>query len=207
MQALSIEATDKTPSIHFDPANGHFEIKGKSIPNDAEAFYAPVLEWMEAYIKSPGARTNFELNLEWKVDTGANSGIIFYVNEDSAKYEWPWNTGMEMQVLDNDRHPDAKIPKHRAGDLYDLISCSRETVKPALEWNKAGIRALNGKLDLFLNGENVVSTTLWDDNWKKLIAGSKFKAMPNFGTFKKGRIALQDHGNKVWYRNIMIKKL
>jgi hypothetical protein len=114
---------------------------------------------------------------------------------------------MEMQVLDNDRHPDAKIPKHRAGDLYDLISCSRETVKPALEWNKAGIRALNGKLDLFLNGENVVSTTLWDDNWKKLIAGSKFKAMPNFGTFKKGRIALQDHGNKVWYRNIMIKKL
>jgi len=150
---------------------------------------------------------NFELNLEWKVDTGANSGIIFYVNEDSAKYEWPWNTGMEMQVLDNDRHPDAKIPKHRAGDLYDLISCSKETVKPALEWNKAGIRALNGKLDLFLNGENVVSTTLWDDNWKKLIAGSKFKAMPNFGTFKKGRIALQDHGNKVWYRNIMIKKL
>lgn len=150
---------------------------------------------------------NFELSLEWKVDTAANSGIIFYVNEDSTKYEWAWNTGMEMQVLDNERHPDAKIPKHRAGDLYDLISCSKETVKPALEWNKVGIRSLNGKLDLSLNGENVVSTALWDDNWKKLIAGSKFKNMPNFGTFKKGRIALQDHGDRVWYRNIMIKKL
>lgn len=65
MQALYIEATDKTPSINFDPSKGHFEIKGKSIPNDAEAFYAPVLEWMEAYIKTPGAKTHFELNLEY----------------------------------------------------------------------------------------------------------------------------------------------
>ncbi len=150
---------------------------------------------------------NFELSLEWKIDTSGNSGIIFYVFEDSAKYKWPWNTGMEMQVLDNSGHPDAKIPKHRAGDLYDLIACSKETVKPALEWNKVGIKSVNGKLDFFLNGENVVSTTLWDDNWKKLVAGSKFKDMPGFGTFKKGKIGLQDHGNKVWYRNIKIRKL
>ncbi|HZI52784.1 MAG TPA: DUF1080 domain-containing protein [Chitinophagaceae bacterium] len=150
---------------------------------------------------------NFELSLEWKVDTSGNSGIIFYIHEDSSKYEWSWNTGLEMQVLDNNGHPDAKIIKHRAGDLYDLISCSKETVKPALEWNKAGIKSVNGKLDLFLNGENVVSTTLWDDNWKKLVAGSKFKTMPDFGTYKKGKIGLQDHGNKVWFRNIRIKKL
>lgn len=150
---------------------------------------------------------NFELSLEWKVDTGANSGIIFYIHEDSAKYEWPWNTGPEMQVLDNQRHKDAQIPKHRAGDLYDLISCSKETVKPALEWNKAGVKCVNGKLDLYLNGENVVSTTLWDDNWKKLVAGSKFKDMKDFGTYKKGKIGLQDHGDNVWYRNVKIRKL
>lgn len=65
MQALFIEATDKTPSINFDPAKGLFEIKGKSIPNDAEAFYAPVLDWMELYIKNPAAKTHFELNLEY----------------------------------------------------------------------------------------------------------------------------------------------
>jgi uncharacterized protein YaiE (UPF0345 family) len=150
---------------------------------------------------------NFHLKLEWKIDTCGNSGMMFYVNEDTSKYKYPWETGPEMQVLDNKCHPDAKIPKHRAGDLYDLISCSKETVKPALEWNLAEIKSVNGKLEFFLNGENVVTTQLWDDAWKKMVAGSKFSKMPGFGTYKKGRIALQDHGNNVWYRNVRIKQL
>ena len=150
---------------------------------------------------------NFHLKLEWKVDSNGNSGIMFYVNEDTTKYKRPYWTGPEMQVLDNAGHPDAKITKHRAGDLYDLISCSKETVKPALEWNQAEIKCVNGKLDFYLNGENVVSTQMWDDNWKNMLADSKFKQWPDFGTFKKGRICLQDHGDKVWYRNIKIKNL
>jgi hypothetical protein len=152
---------------------------------------------------------NFHLKLDWKIDTGGNSGIMFYVHEgsDTTKYQYPWQTGPEMQVLDNQRNEDGKIDKHHAGDLYDLIACSKETVKPALEWNHAEIVANNGKLNLYLNGENVVSTTLWDDNWKKLVADSKFKDMPDFGTFKKGKISLQDHGFNVWFRNIKIKKL
>ena len=158
-------------------------------------------------IVSDSAFENFHLKLEWKIAKDGNSGIMFYVHEDTVKYKWPWETAPEMQVLDNNGHPDSKIIKHRAGDLYDLISCSKETVKPAGEWNLAEVKCLNGKLDLFLNGENVVSTTLWDDNWKKLVAGSKFVKMPDFGTYKKGKIGLQDHGNAVWYRNIMIKKL
>jgi len=149
---------------------------------------------------------NFDLKLEWKVDTNGNSGIMFYVVEDTA-HRRPYWTGPEMQVLDNNGHPDAKIAKHRAGDLYDLISSSKETVKPALEWNQAEIKAVNGKLDFYLNGENIVSTTMWDENWNKMIAGSKFKQWPGFGTFKKGRICLQDHGDKVWFRNIKIKKM
>jgi hypothetical protein len=150
---------------------------------------------------------NFHLKLDWKIAPGGNSGVIFYTHEDTSKYETPWMTGPEMQVVDNEGHPDGKIEKHKAGDLYDLIASSKNTVKPAGEWNSAEIKSENGKLDLFLNGENVVSTMMWDDNWKKLIAGSKFKDMPGFGTYKKGHIVLQDHDNAVWYRNIVIKKL
>jgi hypothetical protein len=150
---------------------------------------------------------NYDLKLNWKIAKNGNSGIIFNVNEDTAKYHETWNTGPEMQILDNNGHPDAKIPKHRAGDLYDLIACSRETVKPAMEWNEAEIVCNKGKLDLYLNGVDVVSTTMWDDDWKKMIAASKFKDMPGFGTYHPGRIALQDHGFMVWFRNIRIKKL
>lgn len=150
---------------------------------------------------------NFDLKLEWKIAPGGNSGIIFYVHEDTTKYKYVWNTGPEMQVLDNDLHSDGKIPKHRAGDLYDLISCKTETVKKPGEWNEAEIISKDGKLDFILNGTNVVSTMLWDDAWKKLVAGSKFKEWPDFGIYKKGHIALQDHGNTVWYRNIKIKRL
>lgn len=150
---------------------------------------------------------NFHLKLEWKIAPNGNSGIMFFVKEDTTLYKYPWQTGPEMQVLDNNGHPDAKIPKHRAGDLYDLIACEQETVKPAGEWNLAEIKCKNGLLEFWLNGTKVVQTTLWNDDWKSLVKQSKFNAFPGFGTYQKGKIALQDHGDDVWYRNIMIQKL
>ena len=158
-------------------------------------------------IVSDRAFKNFHLKLEWKIAQNGNSGIMFYIHEDSTQYIWPWMSAPEMQVLDNEGHPDSKIIKHRAGDLYDLISCSQETVRPFGQWNQVEIRSLNGQLDFWLNGVNVVSTTIWGDNWKKLIAASKFAKMKGFGTYQEGRIGLQDHGDKVSFRNIKVREL
>ena len=150
---------------------------------------------------------NFHLMYDWKIAVNGNSGVMFHVNDDFNKYSQSYFTGPEMQVLDNNGHPDAKIIKHRAGDLYDLISSSKETVKPAGEWNHAEIISNNGKLDFILNGETVVSTTMWTEEWNKMVTGSKFKDMPDFGKERTGKIVFQDHGNEVWYKNILIKKL
>jgi hypothetical protein len=149
---------------------------------------------------------NYEFSVEWKIDSCGNSGIIFNTVE-SDKYKYIWQTGPEMQVLDNTCHPDAKITKHRAGDLYDLIKCSEETVKPAGQWNHARIVTNKAHYEFYLNGKKVVEFTMHTPEWDALVQGSKFKSMPDFGKATKGHIALQDHGNKVWFRNIKIRKL
>ncbi len=149
---------------------------------------------------------NFEFAAEWKINNCGNSGIFFNVLE-GEKYGNTYSTGVEMQVLDNLCHPDSRFKTHRAGDLYDMISCKYETVRTAGRWNEARIRSNNGKVDFWLNGYLVVSFTMHDENWKKMIEKSKFKGWDGFGMSKDGHIAFQDHGDKVWYRNIKIKEL
>jgi hypothetical protein len=154
---------------------------------------------------------NFDLKLDWKIGPKGNSGIIFYIHEDTSRYRDTYNTGPEIQVLDNGTptrlgHADGKLYSHRAGDLYDLLA-SKEAVNPQGEWNHAEIVSVNGKLDFYMNGEHSLSVNLWDEHLKQMVEISKFKDMPGFGTFKKGKISLQDHGEDVWFRNIRIKKL
>lgn len=157
-------------------------------------------------ITTDGVYGDFELQLEWKIDSCGNSGVIYRAVE-SDKYNYAWQTGPEMQVLDNACHPDAKIVKHRAGDFYDVVSSRPENVKPAGEWNSIRIIAKGNHVEHWQNGEKVVEVEMGTDEWKKLLKNSKWKDHPDFSTAKEGHIVLQDHGNKVWFRNIKIKKL
>jgi hypothetical protein len=160
-----------------------------------------------ADLTTDGEFSNFDLKVQFKMEPCANSGVMFYVHE-SPEYSDTWVTGPEMQIDDLVCGPDHEHKMNRAGTLYDLIAVDSEHLKPATEWNEYEIKSDQGHLQLFQNGYKVIDTHLWDDNWKKLVANSKFKDMPGFGTFKKGHIAFQGTENgKLWFRNVKIKEL
>jgi hypothetical protein len=149
---------------------------------------------------------DFELSLDWKISPKGNSGIIYLVKEASEASQ-TYNTGPEMQVLDNDGHADGKLPSHRAGALYDIVAPAKDAVKPVGEWNTARIELKKGHITHWLNGVKMADSSYGDDAWRMAVAASKFKTMPLFGKAKTGHIALQDHGDRVWYRNIKIRPL
>lgn len=182
------------------------ETDGKWKVSDGALFFDSKADAQGGDIVTDGDYENFEFMLEWKISACGNSGIFWGVQED-GKLDRTWHSAPEMQVLDNTCHPDAKIVTHRAGDLYDMISCSEETVKPAGEWNAVKIMADNGKYKFYQNGVNVVSFEMFNDKWDAMVADSKFKDRAHFGKYRKGKFALQDHGNDVWFRNIKIREL
>ena len=151
--------------------------------------------------------SNFRLKMEWKISEGGNSGV-FYLGKEVP--EWPiYKTAPEMQVLDNAKHPDARAGKdgnRMAGSLYDLIPAVPQNAKPAGEWNSIEIEVYKGSVWHRQNGETVLEYHLWTEDWNKLVAGSKFPELnPDWANVpKSGVIALQDHGDDVWFRNIKI---
>jgi hypothetical protein len=144
----------------------------------------------------------FHLKLEWKVSSPSNSGIMLFVKE-VPEHGYPWETGPEIQIMEQ-RECSDEI--NCVGDLYGLVAGPRD-LEISKDWNTTEIIANNGTLEVIMNGRSLYTTTMWDDHWKSLIASTKFTAWPEFGTYKKGKIVLQDHGHAVWYRNIKIKRL
>ncbi|GAB3936559.1 3-keto-disaccharide hydrolase [Larkinella terrae] len=150
---------------------------------------------------------DFELELEWKISEGGNSGIIYHVNE-APEFKTADVTGLEMQVLDNERHPNAKQGADRtAGSLFDLYAPTDSLAcRPAGQWNKARIVVKQRKAEHYLNNRKIVEYALDGPEWDHRISDSKFKNWTSLGKFPRGHIALQDHGDRVWYRRIRIRE-
>ena len=150
--------------------------------------------------------TDFELEWDWKVAKGANGGV-FYKSLEGPEYKKPWDTGLEYQLLDNANAKDGKIYKHGAGDLYDLIAVAESTVRPALAWNHSRIVVRGTQIEHWLNGRRVVAEDTGTAAWDELVADSKYAALKDYGKARAGHIVLQDHGTRLWFKNIRLREM
>ncbi|WP_400071507.1 DUF1080 domain-containing protein [Zobellia russellii] len=153
--------------------------------------------------------TDFILSLEWKISEGGNSGVFWGVNETPELSE-AYQTGPEVQVLDNEKHPDAKNgTTHQAGSLYDMVAPSEDVTKPVGQWNTMVITVNHKeqKGSISFNGTDIVDFPVGNEMWNVMVSKSKFADWDHFGKFTTGKIGLQDHGDKVAFKNIKIKEL
>ena len=154
-------------------------------------------------IITTGTYDQFDLRWEWKVAQGGNSGLKYFVLEDEASA-----IGHEYQMIDDERHPDAKIGPHRqTAAFYDVLPAADRPLKPAGEWNQSQVIVKGKHVEHWLNGKRVLQYELDSPELKAAVAKSKFKDIARFGKPQKGHILIQDHGNAVWYRNVRIKPL
>ncbi|MDN5205072.1 DUF1080 domain-containing protein [Fulvivirgaceae bacterium BMA10] len=162
--------------------------------------------------------SDFELIVDFKITEGANSGIKYFVLPDLNKEQRGSSIGPEFQILDDNKHPDAKkgVAGNRTlGSLYDLITAANlsepnrttKRVKGTGQWNRARIVAKGSRVEHWLNNIKVVEYERGTQMYRALVAYSKYKVWPNFGEAKKGHILLQDHGDRVSFRNIKIREL
>jgi hypothetical protein len=145
---------------------------------------------------------SFELTFDWKVSPGGNCGVMYRVTLGDGA---PYLSGIEYQILDNDKHADGKNRKTSAAAVYALYQAGDKHPKPVGQWNTSKIVVDGDKVQHWLNGDKVVETEIGSDDWNEKVAASKFAKWKKFGKSKRGHIAFQDHSDPVWYRNIKIK--
>ena len=147
---------------------------------------------------------DFELRLEWKLSKNGNSGIMFRVTQEGGQ---TYETGPEFQVLDNAGHKDGGNSLTAAGSNYALHPPVRDVTRPIGDWNDVRLVVNGPHVEHWMNGVKLLEYELWSDDWNERVKASKFNKMPHYGRAKRGHIALQDHGDAVWYRNVKIRPL
>lgn len=150
---------------------------------------------------------NFELSWQWKVTAGGNSGVMYHVIE-LPKYKTPYETGPEYQMIDDIGFPEKLEEWQKSGADYGMnLTNEKKKLMPVGEWNSSKIIFDKGHVEHWLNGEKIVEFTAWDEQWNKKKKEGKWKDFQDYGIAKTGKIALQDHGHKVYFKNIAITEL
>ncbi|MBL7977205.1 MAG: DUF1080 domain-containing protein [Bacteroidetes Order II. Incertae sedis bacterium] len=149
---------------------------------------------------------NFDLVLEWKISKGGNSGIFFNVVEDK-RYKAVYETGPEYQLIDDVGFPQKLEDWQTSAANYAMHPPVVKAFKPVGEWNHTRIVVNRGHVTHWLNGQKTVEYQMWTPEWERMVTEGKWKNFPGYGRAKKGKIALQDHGNQIWFKNIKIKSL
>jgi hypothetical protein len=148
---------------------------------------------------------DFEFRFDWKISKGGNSGVIYRLSEDQ---KFTFMTGPEYQILDDAHHSNATDgPAYMTGANYALHATDTTAIRSARQWNEARILVRGDHVEHWLNGQKVVEYELGSADWKQRVADSKFSDWPGYGQNDTGRIALQDHSQKVWFRNLAIRSL
>ncbi|GAC1438521.1 MAG: DUF1080 domain-containing protein [Sediminibacterium sp.] len=159
---------------------------------------------IHADLMTLGMYENFQLEIDWKIAPGANSGILYMVNEN---YPSSYLSGPEYQLLDDRGYPEKIEDYQKTGANYAMDAPTVDATKPAGEWNHTTIIVNKGHVEHWLNGKKVVEYELWTPTWQQHKAAGKWKDAVGYGATKSGHIALQDHGGEAWFKNIRIRKL
>jgi hypothetical protein len=145
---------------------------------------------------------DFDLRLEWRLEKGGNSGIFFRVTDEG---EQAWHSGPEFQILDNAVHKDGANPLTAAGSNYAVHAPVRDVTRPIGQWNSVRLVVRGAHVEHWMNDVKLLQYELWSPDWAARVKASKFDKIPIYGRAKSGRIAIQDHGDPVWYRGIRIR--
>ncbi|QEH39785.1 DUF1080 domain-containing protein [Chitinophaga sp. XS-30] len=147
---------------------------------------------------------NFELEADWKIAPQGNSGILYLVTEE---FDAPYMSGPEYQLIDDENFPEKLEDWQKSGANYAMDPPSKLAAKPIGEWNHTKIVVNNGHVEHWLNGEKVVDSEMWTDEWQKKKTSGKWKEYKGYGVAKKGHICVQDHGSEIWFKNFKIREL